>query len=393
MKTSLRISLALFSLSLASLPAQASVAAPATGSLEQVDLFVAGQDGIFQYRIPGIIASNQGTLIAFCDGRMKRAGDPPNDIDLVMKRSTDGGRTWSPLRTLFDNGKGAAADSCGLVDRQTGRLWIFSVYAPEGYGSANVENGVAEKTFQFKAVTSDDDGVTWSQPVDYTPMVKKPTWGAGSTGVGSGIQTRAGRLVLPRYNADYREPRTTPTTSDAFVCYSDDHGKTWTMGAPAKVEGGTNECQVAELSDGTLLLNMRGLAGDHRKSARSHDGGATWTDIREEPALIEPRCQGSLFLVSDTVTGDRNRLVFSNPASLTRDHMRVRISYDEGRTWSDGKLLHEGPAAYSCLAVLPDKTVCCLYERGDKNPYEKITFARFDLAWLTDGKDAAAKKP
>ena len=116
-------------------------AAPAL--LEQTDVFVAGQDGVFEYRIPGIIISNQGTLIAFCDARMRKEGDPPNDIDLVMKRSVDGGRTWGPLRTLVDNGPGAAADSCGFVDRQTGTLWIFSVYAPEGVGSYNAADGLA----------------------------------------------------------------------------------------------------------------------------------------------------------------------------------------------------------------------------------------------------------
>ena len=97
-------------------------AAPAL--LEQTAVFVAGQDGVFEYRIPGLITSNQGTLIAFCDARMRKQGDPPNDIDLVMKRSVDGGKTWGPLRTLVNNGPGAAADSCGLVDRQTGTLWI-----------------------------------------------------------------------------------------------------------------------------------------------------------------------------------------------------------------------------------------------------------------------------
>ncbi len=361
--------------------------------LEQTDVFVAGQDGVFQYRIPGIITSNHGTLVAFCDGRMKKAGDPPNDIDLVMKRSVDGGKTWGPLRTLVDNGAGAVADSCGLVDRQTGTLWIFSVYAPEGVGSANAADGVTGATFQFKGIKSDDDGLTWSRPIDFTPMVKQPGWAAGSTGVGSGIQMRNGRLVLPRYNADYREPRTTPTTSNSFVCYSDDHGKTWTMGALAVFKGGTNECQVAELTDGSLLLNMRGLTGNLRKVARSRDGGATWSEVAEDPALIEPRCQGSLQLYTDTLTRDKNRLLFANPASMERRNMAVRISYDEGHTWSAAKSLHAGPAAYSCLTVLPDLTAGCLYECGEKGAYEKITFARFNVEWLTDGKDAIAAKP
>ncbi|SDS49230.1 sialidase family protein [Opitutus sp. GAS368] len=366
------------------LPAQ-TCAAPAL--LEQTDVFVAGHDGVFQYRIPGIITSNQGTLVAFCDARMERAGDPPNRIDLVMKRSVDGGKTWGPLRTLVDNGKGAVADSCGLVDRQTGTLWIFSVYAPEGVGSQNAADGVAGATFQFKTITSDDDGLTWSGPKDFTPMMKRPDWAAGSTGVGNGIQMRNGRLILPRYNADYRRPRATPETATSFVCYSDDHGKTWKMGAPVQGAGGANECQVAELTDGTLMINMRGMAGNARKVAYSKDGGATWSPPVEDPALIEPRCQGSLCRLTGASTPDRSRLLFANPASLKRENLTVRLSFDEGRTWVAAKSIHPGPAAYSCLTGLPDQSAGCLYECGEKDPYEKITFARFNVEWLTDGKD------
>jgi len=360
--------------------------------LEQVDVFVAGEDGVLEYRIPGLLTSNRGTLIAFCDGRMRKQGDPPNDIDLVMKRSVDNGKSWSPLRTLVNNGLGAAADSCGLVDRQTGTLWIFSVYAPVGVGSYNAADGFTGAVFQFKAIKSDDDGVTWSPPIDFTPMVKRSNWGAGSTGVGRGIQMRNGRLILPRYNADYREPRTTPATAESFVCYSDDHGKSWQMGAMAHVASGTNECQVAELVDGSLLINMRGMHGNHRKSARSRDGGATWSEGVEETTLIEPRCQGSLQVLSDTIAQDKNRLLFANPASLERTNLAVRLSYDEGRTWSAAKTLHAGPAAYSCLTVLADLTAGCLYECGERSPYDKITFARFNVEWLTAGQDAIHRK-
>ena len=359
------------------------MASAAPALLEQTDVFVAGQDGVFEYRIPGIVTTNQGTLIAFCDARMRKEGDPPNDIDLVMKRSVDGGRTWSPLRTLVNNGVGAAADSCGLVDRQTGTIWIFSVYAPEGVGSYNAADGLDGATFQFKAVTSDDDGLTWSAPKDFTPMMKRPEWAAGSTGVGSGIQMRSGRLVLPRYNADYRRPRTKPEATDSFVTYSDDHGRTWQMGALVKTPGGTNECQVAELSDGTLMINMRGLTGNHRKTALSKDGGATWSQPVEDATLVEPRCQGSIYAFPGSGAADKARLLFSNPASLKRENMTVRLSLDDGRTWSAGKSLHAGPAAYSCLTVLSDGTAACLYEAGEKRPYEKITFARFNVEWLT----------
>lgn len=359
--------------------------------LEKTDLFVAGQDGVHEYRIPGIVTSNRGTLIAFCDGRMLKPGDPPNDIDLVMKRSTDGGRTWSALRTLVDNGKGAAADSCGFVDRVTGTIWIFSVYAPEGVGSRNAADGLEGATFQFKAITSDDDGLTWSKPKDFTPMVKGATWAAGSTGIGSGLQLRSGRLILPRYNADYRAPRTTPESAQAFVAYSDDHGKTWQRGGFVEFPGaGTNECQVIEREDGSLLINLRGMTGNVRKTAISHDGGATWSKAVEEPALVEPRCQGSIFTVTDAKSGGKSRVVFANPASTKREKFTVRLSFDEGKTWPEARQLHAGPAAYSCLTVLPDRTVGVLYEAGEKGPYEKIVFARFNTEWLTEGRDTIA---
>ena len=129
------------------------------------------------------------------------------------------------------------------------------------------------------------------------------------------------------------------------------------------------------------------MTGNRRKIAHSRDGGATWGEVTEDPALVEPRCQGSLQVLTDTVTGDRNRLLFANPASLTRDHFTVRLSYDEGRTWPVAKLVHAGPAAYSCLTVLADGGVGALYERGTREPYERITFARFSLDWLTDGAD------
>lgn len=355
--------------------------------LEQVDVFVAGQDGVHEYRIPGLVTTNAGTLIAFCDARMRQEGDPPNDIDLVMKRSTDAGRTWSSLRTLVDNGRGAVADSCGFVDRQTGTIWIFSVYAPEGVGSFNAADGLTGATFQFKAITSDDDGLTWSKPKDFTPMLKRADWAAGSTGVGSGIQLRSGRLILPRYWADYRQPRTTPAAAESLVCYSDDHGRTWRMSPRIAGLGGTNECQAAELSDGSVLLNMRGMTGNHRKTARSTDGGATWSAPVEEATLVEPRCQGSLYAFP--APDAPARLLFANPASLTRDHLTVRLSLDDGRTWSAGNVLHAGPAAYSCLAVLKDGTAACLYERGEKRAYEKITFARFNAEWVAAGKGVA----
>jgi sialidase-1 len=359
--------------------------------LEETDLFINGQDGIRQFRIPVLLTTQRGTLLAVCEARVEKDGDAPNNIDIVMKRSTDGGRIWSPLRTLMNNGNGAAGDALGLVDRQTGTIWIFAVWFPEGVGSINAQPGLGGDTATYWAVKSDDDGVTWSEPIDLTPMFKRPDWRSGSVGPGNGIQMRNGRLIVPRYYL--AGPANQPMRPTAFVSYSDDHGKTWHIGGMTTPRELTNECQVVEREDGSLLLNMRNVIngrGNFRKLARSHDGGETWTKMTEDSGLIEPDrgCQASLLTYTTKAQHGRSRLLFSNPASLRRNNFSIRLSYDEGETWTEVRQLYGGPAAYSSLAILPDMTIACLYERGDRNLYEKITFARFNLEWLTRGRDS-----
>ena len=174
----------------------------------------------------------------------------------------------------------------------------------------------------------------------------------------------------------------------SHVIYSDDHGATWKRGGVVRED--VNECQVAELSDGSLFMSLRNHAtrkGDNRASSRSEDGGLTWTEATRDPALVDPTCQASLIRCDGGPRGDRERLLFSNPASARRERMTVRVSDDGGKTWSAGKVLHEGPSAYSCLAVLPGPRIGCLYERGERRAYEKITLARFRLDWLDEGRD------
>jgi sialidase-1 len=183
------------------------------------------------------------------------------------------------------------------------------------------------------------------------------------------------RLVVP---CDHTEAGTKVNRS--HVIFSDDGGRTWHRSAALGEK--TNECQVVERGDGTLLLNMRSYHGKNRRAvATSKDGGRSWSPVTLDKALIEPVCQASL--VRDPARG---RLLFSNPASTRREKLTVRLSSDDGRTWPVARCLHEGPAAYSCLAVLPDGAVGCLYERGTRSAYEKITFARFGLDWLSGGR-------
>jgi sialidase-1 len=172
----------------------------------------------------------------------------------------------------------------------------------------------------------------------------------------------------------------------SHIIYSDDPGQTWRLGGTVSPQ--MNECQVVELSDneGGLLLNMRNSAkADRRAQSVSGDGGQTWTAPEYPPEQVEPRCQASL-LRYDWPSGKKpGCLLFSNPASPRRNNLTVRLSRDDGKTWPVAKTLHEGPAAYSCLAVLADKTIGCLYECGRTNAYERISFSRFPLAWV-EGK-------
>jgi sialidase-1 len=213
--------------------------------------------------------------------------------------------------------------------------------------------------------------------------VKAPDWTWYATGPGVGIQTRDGRLVVP---ANHAEAKTGIHRS--HLIFSNDGGKSWALGASS--DPGTNESQVVELADGRLLLNMRNhppKPENFRMIARSDEGGRTLSPAMPDRTLIEPPAQASLVRYSTAKTQDRNRLLFANPAGAARERMTVRLSYDEGLSWPVSRVLHEGPAAYSSLVVLPDRTIGVLFERGERSPYERITLARLTLEWLTSGSD------
>ena len=344
---------------------------PAAGAEPfETDLFIAGEDNIAHYRIPALTVTKSGALIAVCDGRVTRLDDAPNNIDMVMKRSTDGGRTWSSLKTIIDYpGEEAAGDPCIFTDRMTGAIWVFYDYAVPKEGL------LRNRDLWLHAVRSDDEGETWSAPVNLSASLADPGWLYLAAAPGTAIQSRSGRLVVPVYSV-----RSKGDEYASHTAYSDDHGKTWKLGG----ETGKSQCepQVAELADGTLIMNMRQTAGNKcRGVAKSSDGGETWTAVADDRTLIESECQASFI-------AHKNMLLFSNPAhDSKRVDMTIRLSSDGGKTWPVSKLIHRGPTAYSCMAVLPDGSVGILYERGDRSPYEKITFARFDIDWLT-GKDA-----
>ena len=355
---------------------------------EQEALFVAGRDGYHTYRIPSLLVTKKGTLLAFCEGRKGGQGDAGN-IDLLMKRSEDGGATWSAQQVIWDDDGNTCGNPCPVVDRRTGTIWMLNTWNLGSDSEREIVAGTSKDTRRVFAYCSTDDGRTWSKPVDITKAAKRPEWGWYATGPGVGIQLRRGkhkgRLVIPCDNSCLEFP---DHKYASHVLYSDDGGKTWQLSK--EIRPACNECQVVELVDGTLMMNMRSYNGKAcRAVATSADGGGTWSKIRHATDLPESVCQASLVRY-DAVDagGKKNRLLFSNPAVTGgRTRMTVRLSDDEGKSWPVAKLLHAGPAAYSSLAVLPDGRVACLYEAGVDHAYEAIVLARFTVEWLTRRKD------
>ena len=316
-------------------------------------------DEYFTFRIPSLLEIPNGDLLAFAEGRESLADE--GDIDLVMKRSTDNGQTWSELLVIIDNGTDTAGNPAPVVDRTTGRIWL-------PYCTNPGEDPYARRVW---ITYSDDNGATWAESREITADVKPPEWKWYATGPGRSIQLSTGRLLVPaNHNME-------GNIRQAHAFFSDDNGETWQVGGSTGV--GTDESQVVELSDGTIMMNSR-FTGDERLRAisLSRDGGETWEETTLDETLIDPKCQGSLL---NTDQG----LVFTNPATqqeFPRDHLSVRISDDEGETWPYRREIDDGPSAYSALGILPDGRIGVVWESGDLLPYEKIRFAAFNRAWV-----------
>jgi len=356
-------------------------------------VFVSGEGGYHTYRIPALAVTGPGTVLAFCEGRRKGRGDS-GDIDLLVRRSTDGGKTWSTPHVIWNDAGNTCGNPCAVVDRETHTIWLLSTWNRGDDHEREIIAQTSTDTRRVFVMHSSDDGLTWSEPQQITAATKKPDWTWYATGPGSGIQMlhgpHQGRLVIP---CDHIEAATKHYYS--HIIYSDDHGESWKLGGSTP-QHQVNECEVVELPDGRLMLNMRNYnrSKKNRQVALSGDGGVTWYDQRFDSALIEPICQAAVERLAWPGEGRRSVILFSNPASRDgRVNMTVRASFDEGQSWSASRVLHAGPSAYSDLAVLSDGEIACLYEAGEEHPYESIVFARFPLVSLREGvhSPAAAK--
>lgn len=331
-----------------------------------------GEGGYHTYRIPALVKTEAGTLLAFCEGRKDGGGDA-GTIDLLLKRSEDHGVSWSEQQVVVSEEEMTCGNPCPVVDGDTGTIWMpFCKNLADGPETMICEGNAPRTVWLTK---SEDDGRSWSEPIEITQDVKEPSWTWYATGPGHGIQLQSGRLLIPcdHMIGVHMDRKRDPYHS--HVIYSDDHGQSWQMGG--SVQNGTNECEVAEFQDGTVYINCRNYVGDKRRaSALSRDGGEKFEEFKWEEALVEPICQASVIALED------DRLVFANPASTARENLTVRISEPGGQSWSGGSVLHAGPAAYSDLVIQEDERIGCLYECGDERPYEQLIYAQFDVDWV-----------
>lgn len=335
-------------------------------------IFKAGENGYSCFRIPALIRTNSGSLLAFAEARKNNCGDS-GDIDLVVKRSTDKGKSWTGLQLVWSDSTNTCGNPVPVQDQSTGKIILISTWNLGTDHEKQIIDGTSKDGRHVYMLSSDDDGKNWSAATEITSQVKKSGWTWYATGPCHGLQIMqgnyAGRLVIPINHVE-----TGTNQNFAHTIYSDDHGKSWNLGNNTPQDK-MNETTVAEIANGRLMLNMRNSdrAIKTRHTSISEDGGKNWANVQIDSTLIEPICQGSL--LSYFYKKNRPTLFFSNPANVkSRANLTLRLSEDDGQTWKYNMVLHPGPSAYSDITVIDKKLIGCFFEAGYAKPYEGIVF-------------------
>lgn len=329
-------------------------------NLPYQDLYNAeNNDSVSCYRIPAIITADNGDVITAIDERVPSCGDLKwsDDINIVMRRSSDDGQTWSEIESIVDFPKGeSASDPSMILDRETGEIFLFYNY---------MNHLVAKDVYYLHMISSTDNGRSWSSPIDITEQITKPEWKNDFKFItsGRGTQTSSGELIHTLVNLE----------RGLHLFKSADHGKSWQLiDTPIQP---ADESKVIQLSDGSLMINSRVSKLGARYVHTSDDGGASWTS-RVDSQLVDPACNASLIRYDD------DTLLFLNANSATaRENLTIRYSRDEGKTWSEGRSIYSGKAAYSTMTVLSDGRIGILFE---KDGYKENVFTSCSIEWITD---------
>ena len=327
------------------------------------------QAGVSCYRIPAIITAPNGDLVAAIDERVPSCGDLKwsKDINIVIRRSVDNGDSWSEIETVVDYPLGkSASDPSMIVDKITGAIFLF-------YNFMDLDN--EKNVYYLKVIKSIDNGQTWGSSIDITSQIAKPEWHNDFKFItsGRGIQTSSNKLIHTLVNLE----------NGLHLFGSDDHGESWYLIDTPIIPG--NESKIVELIDGTWMINSRINGKGFRFVHTSTDEGATWLS-KPDSSLIDPGCNASIIRYTSIKEGaDKNRLLFSNAKMKdSRINMTVRISYDEGKSWTKGKTIYNEGSAYSSMSILANGDIGLFFE---KDNYQENVFVRFTLEWLTDGND------
>ena len=376
--------------------------AMAQSELTRYPVYTMGENNSQYYRIPAIVETANGTLVAIADQRGAELGDLPNIISIVAKTSTNGGQTWSSMKTIAQGNSSAGTtygDAAAVYDEVTGKI-ITVFVGNENYGGNCVGLWASNSSFPLRLYKSEssDNGATWTTPVDISNDIYNSIYGSRSywigmfAGSGSAVQLKkgdkAGRLM---FVVAARNNSTWGGTMSNYAVYSDDHGATWKVSTNAACANG-DEAKIVELSNGDLLMSIKNRNKGYRLMAKSTDQGVTWTTASENATLMDPACNGDV--VSYTTADGKYYLLHSMPgSSSTRENVTVYLSSDDGKTWPIKRQIYSGYSAYSALEVLNDGTIGIVVEEGKwdsglpGSDGFNLAYYNFTLDWLLNGQE------